>query len=98
MGQPDRRGTRTIANLRGAPTIFTTRKPRVVRDTAQMGALLHGMLLTMEVLPVLNVIDLGDELFLDRIAGVEAVKGLPHHELQVVVGFLDLADVDPLQL
>ena len=74
------------------------RHPLVVRDSAQMGALLHSMLLAMEVLPILNVIDLRNELLLDGVAGVKAIKRLPYHELQVIVGLLNLTDVDPLEL
>ena len=74
------------------------REPRVVRDSAQMGTLFHGVLLAMEIRAVLNVVDLRDELFLDRVAGMQAVKRLLHHELQVVVGLFNLADVDSLKL
>ena len=34
----------------------------------------HGVALAMEVLTVLNVVNLGDELFFDSIASVQAVK------------------------
>ena len=74
------------------------REPRVVRDSAQVGSLFHGVLLAMEVRAVLNVVDLRDELFLDQVAGMQAVKRLLHHELQVVVGLFNLADVNSLEL
>ena len=74
------------------------REPRVVRDSAHVGTLFHGVLLAMEVRAVLNVVDLRDELFFDRFAGMQAIKRLLHHELQVVVGLLNLADVDSLEL
>ena len=97
--QSDRGGPRAIPDLGGAPTtVFMMREPRVVRDSAQVGTLFHGVLLAMEVRAVLNVVDLRDELFLDRVAGMQAVKRLLHHELQVVVGLLNLADVDSLEL
>ena len=56
------------------------------------------MLLSMKVLPVLNVVDLGDELLLDGIARMQAVKRLAHHKLKVVIRLLNLADVDLLEL
>ena len=52
----------------------------------------------MEVLTVLNVVNLGDELFLDCVAGVEAVKRLANHHLQIVVRLLNLTDVYLLKL
>ena len=63
-----------------------------------MGTLLHSMLLAVEVRAILNVVDLRDKLLLNRIASMKAVKRLLHHELQVVVGLLNLADVDALEL
>ena len=58
----------------------------------------HGVALPMEVLTVLNVVNLGDELFLDCVAGVEAVKRLANHHLQIVVRLLNLTDVYLLKL
>ena len=63
-----------------------------------MGTLLHSMLLAVEVRAILNVVDLRDKLLLNRVASMKAVKRLLHHELQVVVGLLNLADVDALEL
>ena len=54
--------------------------------------------LPVEVVPVLDVVDLRDELFLDRVTGMQAVELAPHHMLQVVVRLLDLADVDRLEI
>ena len=56
------------------------------------------MLLAVEVRAILNVVDLRDKLLLNRVASMKAVKRLLHHELQVVVGLLNLADVDALEL
>ena len=49
-------------------------------------------------MPVLDVVDLGDKLLLDRLTRVQVVKGLTHHNLYVVVGLLNLTDVDRLKL
>ena len=57
-----------------------------------------GSAFAMEVVPVLDVIDLRDELFLDRITSVKTVKGLAHNILQIVVGLLNLGDVHGLKL
>ena len=54
--------------------------------------------LSMKVLTVLDVVDLGNELFLYRFAGVKAVEGLANHELKIVIGFFYLTDVDALKL
>ena len=58
----------------------------------------HGVALAMEVLTVLNVVNLGDELFFDSIASVQAVKRLANHHLKIVVGLLNLTDVNLLKL
>ena len=52
----------------------------------------------MEVLSVLNMVYLGDELFFDRIASVQAVKRLANHHLQIVVRLFNLTDVNLLKL
>lgn len=57
-----------------------------------------GSAFAMEVMPVLDVIYLRDELFLDRITSVKTVKGLTHNILQIVVGLLNLSDVHGLKL
>lgn len=54
--------------------------------------------LSMKVLTVLDVVDLGNELFLYRFAGVKAVEGLANHELKIVIGFFYLTDVDALKI
>lgn len=58
----------------------------------QVSDLLH------EVSSVLDVIDLGNQLLLEPFGGIEALILLADHHLQVVVGFLDLRDVDSLEL
>ena len=58
----------------------------------------HGVALAMEVLSVLNMVYLGDELFFDRIASVQAVKRLANHHLQIVVRLFNLTDVNLLKL
>ena len=57
-----------------------------------------GSAFAMEVMPVLDVINLRDELFLDCITSVKTVKGLAHNILQIVVGLFDLSDVHGLEL
>ena len=57
-----------------------------------------GSAFAMEVMPVLDVIDLRDELFLDCITSVKTVKGLAHNILQIVVGLLNFSDVHGLEL
>ena len=58
----------------------------------------NGSAFAMEVMPVLDVIDFRDELFLDRVTSVKTVKGLTHNILQIVVGLLNLSDVHGLKL
>ena len=54
--------------------------------------------LPMEIVPVLNMVDFSDELFLDCITCVKTVKGAAHHQLEIVVGLLNLCDVYVLEL
>ena len=54
--------------------------------------------LSVEVMTVFDVVDLQDELFLDGITGMQALKRHTHHTLEVIVGLLDLTDVNGLQL
>ena len=61
-------------------------------------AIVEGLTLAMEVVPVLDVVYLGNELLLDRLARMKVVKRLAHHHLKVVVRLLNLADVDRLEL
>ena len=63
-----------------------------------VSAMSHSCALPMEVLPILDVVDLGDELFLDRLTRMKTVKGLANHELEVVVCLLNLTDIDRLEL
>lgn len=63
-----------------------------------MGTLSHGRPLAMEVLPVLDVVDLGDELLFDGFTCMKTIEGLTDHQFEVVVGLLYLTDVDRLQL
>ena len=70
----------------------------VLGDSTQVSALPHRVLLPVEVLPILNVVDLGDEFLLDRLARMQAVERLADHELEIVIGLLDLTDVDRLKL
>ena len=70
----------------------------VLGDSTQVSALPHRVLLPVEVLPILNVVDLGDEFLLDRVARMQAVERLADHELEIVIGLLDLTDVDRLKL
>lgn len=59
---------------------------------------MEGLSLSVEVMTVLDVVDLRDELLLYRITGVQTLKRHTHHTLEVIVGLLDLTDVDGLQL
>ena len=70
----------------------------VLGDSTQVSTLPHRVLLPVEVLPILNVVDLGDEFLLDRVARMQAVERLADHELEIVIGLLDLTDVDRLKL
>ena len=51
----------------------------------------------MEVLPILDVIHLGNEFLLVAVRGVETVIALRDQALEVVVGLFDLVDVDLLE-
>ncbi len=52
----------------------------------------------MEVLAILDMVDLRDELFFDCIACVQQVEGLTHSCLEEIVCFLDLSNVQALEL
>ena len=52
----------------------------------------------MEVLPVLDMIDLRDEFFHQRVISVELFEGCADTRLQIIIGFLNLADVRRLKL
>ena len=52
----------------------------------------------MEVLSVLNVIDFSDELLFKSLRGAEAIVGFWDQAFEVVIGLLDLVDVDFLQV
>lgn len=54
--------------------------------------------LAMEVLPILDVVDLGDEFFHQRIFSVELLERCADTSLQVVIRLLDLANVCSLKL
>ena len=58
----------------------------------------EGLSLAMEVLPILDVVDLANELFCNAFRSLQLLKGLSHHHLEVVVDLLDLGNVDGLQL
>jgi len=65
---------------------------------AAVVALAEGLSLPVEVVAVLDVVDLCDELLLNGVARVKALKRHAHHTLKVIVGLLNLTDVDSLQL
>ena len=63
-----------------------------------MGTLSHCRPLAMEVLPILDVVYLRDKLLLDRFTRMQVVERLANHQFEVIIGFLNLTNVDGLEL
>ena len=51
----------------------------------------------MEVLPILDVVHLGNELLLVAVRGVQTIIALRDQALEVIVGLFNLVDVDFLE-
>ncbi len=84
-----------------APTFPRERPLSIVQASTTWIVLLRSenrSSLPMEIVPVLDMVDFRDELFLDSITCVKTVKGATNHQLKIVVGLLNLCDVDVLEL
>ena len=88
---------------------FCLRQISKFRDSWQLGPLIDGVytkvlirydtsLLLLEVRPVFDMVNLGNEVVLDSVRCVKALIALTDEHLQEVVSLLDLTYVDALEL
>ena len=52
----------------------------------------------MEIVSIFNMIDLRNELFLNRITSVQTIERAANHQFKVIVCLLNLCDVHVLEL